>query len=94
MQEWTFHIKGRVQGVFFRVNTVKFVKQKLPNLKGYVKNLYNGSVEVVACGTTEELETLTTFLKQGPPSAQVASLTIKKKENDFDSTFVDFVISY
>lgn len=49
-----FH--GRVQGVFFRKTTESYATS-LP-VKGYVRNLDDGSVELVASGSPETLETL------------------------------------
>ena len=58
------HIEGRVQGVGFRY----FVKQSARdlNLTGWVRNRWNGAVEVAAEGTKESLETLLRDLRQGP----------------------------
>jgi|TARA_B100002003_G_scaffold195421_1_gene185246 acylphosphatase len=47
-------ISGRVQGVFFRHNTNK-IANKL-GLTGFVRNLGNRDVEVVAEGTEEKLK--------------------------------------
>ena len=49
-------ISGRVQGVFFRYNTNK-VANKL-GLKGFVRNLSDGCVEVVAEGSEDKLKEL------------------------------------
>ena len=49
-----FH--GRVQGVFFR-KTAESYATPLP-IKGYVQNLDDGSVELVASGSPESLDNL------------------------------------
>ncbi len=71
-------VVGLVQGVFFRDST-REVAQKL-GIRGTVCNLYDGSVEIIAEGTEEELHTLIKFAKQGPPSAKVYNIDIKWKD--------------
>lgn len=68
-----FHVSGRVQGVFFRASA-REQAQKL-YLTGYAKNLGDGSVEVLACGTDESLDALERWLQRGPPSARVEKVT-------------------
>ena len=62
-------VYGYVQGVFFRA----FVSQRASELglSGYVRNLPNSAVEVVAEGEKNQLEKLIGHLKVGPPSAKV-----------------------
>ena len=50
--EATFY--GRVQGVGFRFTAIRFAEDF--SLKGYVKNLPDGSVEVVAEGKEDDLK--------------------------------------
>lgn len=66
------YLSGRVQGVGFR----HFVRQNAQdlNLKGWVRNLSDGRVEVTAEGPRENLETLKSKLRSGPPSARVEGL--------------------
>lgn len=47
------NVKGIVQGVFFRART-KSIADSM-NVKGYVKNLYDGSVKVVCECADEDL---------------------------------------
>jgi acylphosphatase len=67
-----FRVTGRVQGVFFRDST-RQVAQNL-ELTGYARNMPDGSVEVLACGSSEALERLAEWLQSGPPSARVANV--------------------
>lgn len=62
-------ISGLVQGVGFRW----YVKRRADRLglKGWVKNLPTGQVEVVAEGPEEALRQLEEFLHKGPPAARV-----------------------
>jgi acylphosphatase len=64
-----FIVTGRVQGVFFRASTRDFALQL--GVAGYAKNREDGSVEVVASGSTEALAALFAWLHHGPPAARV-----------------------
>ncbi|HEY9130555.1 MAG TPA: acylphosphatase [Dyella sp.] len=67
-----FIVSGRVQGVFYRASTRE---QALAlGLTGYAKNLDDGSVEVLACGGADALDTLERWLWQGPPAARVRAV--------------------
>ena len=68
-----FNVRGRVQGVFFRAST-RNEAQRL-GLTGYAKNLPDGSVEVLACGTLPALDELERWLHAGPPAARVDAVT-------------------
>jgi acylphosphatase len=67
-------IRGRVQGVGYRA----FVRRRALDLKisGYVENLPDGRVEVVAEGERSELEHLLVLLREGPPHADVEDIDI------------------
>ena len=67
----SFHayIYGRVQGVFFRSYLAKNAREL--GLVGFVRNLSNGSVEVLAEGDKQQLEKLIEFMKHGPSAARV-----------------------
>ena len=65
----SFHVIGRVQGVWFRASTVACA-QKL-GLTGWVRNRSDGSVEGCAEGAMENLDKLKVFLQHGPEQAQV-----------------------
>ena len=67
-------VKGRVQGVCFRYYTHE--KAISLNLKGYVKNLSDGSVDVHVCGKKQEIETLIEWLHIGPPMAEVGEVIV------------------
>lgn len=65
-------ITGRVQGVGFRW----FVREKARRfgLSGWVRNLPDGSVEVIASGDAGQLELLRSELQRGPSGASVRAL--------------------
>lgn len=62
-------VRGRVQGVGFRYH-VERVANRL-RVRGYVRNLSDGSVEVYAIGTTDQLFELSGHLWKGPRFADV-----------------------
>ena len=69
-------VKGRVQGVGYRW----FARQVARELgvKGFVRNLPNGDVEVVAQGEEEVLNLLIRELNRGPAFAHVVDMEIKE----------------
>jgi len=66
-------IEGRVQGVSYRY----FVERSAAplNLTGWVRNRWDGNVEVTAEGKREDLDQLLKFLHRGPRSAVVSKVT-------------------
>jgi acylphosphatase len=71
-------ITGRVQGVCFRASAVRFVETNHLDIKGYVKNLPNGDVEILAQGKEDDLDLLYEWLKHGPSLAKVLGVNIVK----------------
>jgi acylphosphatase len=71
-------VSGRVQGVFFRAHT-RDLAQRL-GLSGFVRNLPDGRVEVVAEGPEEKLQELIEFCHRGPPLAHVTNVEIRWEE--------------
>ncbi len=67
-------VRGRVQGVGFRFHTQERA-QRL-GLNGWVKNLPDGSVEVMAAGPRPVLEDFLRFLRVGPNAAGVAEVRV------------------
>ena len=63
MESYRLIVHGKVQGVFYR----KFIAQKLRQMgvRGYVRNLPDGTVEVVVRATEEELEAILDVLPEG-----------------------------
>ena len=62
-------VKGNVQGVGFRYHTLKSAQDN--HLTGWVRNRYDGRVEVMAEGEHEDLNSLLMDLRKGPISAEV-----------------------
>jgi acylphosphatase len=65
-----FLVQGEVQGVGFRWFVAREA-QRL-GLRGFVRNLKDGSVEVIAAGTPEAVAALERALGAGPRLARVA----------------------
>lgn len=65
-------LNGRVQGVGFRA-FVDYSANQL-NLKGWVRNRWDGSVEVLAEGERSTLEEFLVLLRSGPRAANVTDL--------------------
>ncbi|HUA80594.1 MAG TPA: acylphosphatase [Dyella sp.] len=80
-----FLVAGRVQGVFFRASTRNEALRL--GLDGYARNLSDGRVEVVACGTAEALDQLEQWLWQGPPAARVDEVLRREHESSVQKGF-------
>jgi acylphosphatase len=65
-------VTGKVQGVFYRKHT-EAIGLNL-GLSGWVRNLENGSVEIVAQGPKSALLQLVQWAHQGSPKSKVASV--------------------
>ncbi len=75
MLQMTLIIKGKVQRVGFRYSVMDFVlTSKLP-IVGHVRNMPDGSVNVIAQGDIEALKELHRFCTKGPPRAEVREVT-------------------
>ena len=83
-------IKGQVQGVYYRQNTLR--KGKQLELKGYVRNLKEGTVEVIAEGPEEKLKELIQFCENNPGESKVEKVNIKYEEPK--NQFKDFTTKY
>ncbi|HSD29091.1 MAG TPA: acylphosphatase [Vicinamibacteria bacterium] len=72
MAAFRFRVQGRVQGVGYRYFVMR--EAELRGVTGYVRNLADGSVEVVAEGSDETLSDLEGRLRDGPAFSQVDSV--------------------
>lgn len=66
------YVSGRVQGVWFRASTK--TEAEALGLTGWVRNLADGRVEVIACGEKESVNKLRDWLQHGPQLAEVTDL--------------------
>lgn len=82
-----YEISGRVQGVGFRYFAERVANQL--GVRGYVKNRWDGTVEVYAIGDENSLEEFKRHLAEGPRSARVSSIeesneTVRKEYSRFE----------
>lgn len=76
MQTIRIKVEGRVQGVFFRQSTQEKANQL--GIKGTVKNCDDDSVEIIATGSKEQLDKLVAWCREGPPKANVISVSTQE----------------
>jgi acylphosphatase len=69
-------VAGRVQGVYYRAATADEAARL--SLDGWVKNLADGRVEVVAAGERESIAALARWLWKGPPAARVDAVYVEE----------------
>lgn len=82
-------ITGRVQGVFFRGATRNIARQY--NIKGLVKNNYDGSVYIEAEGETNNLNMFIKWCFKGPDHADVKEVIIEEGPvNDFKTFYIKY----
>jgi len=72
------YIKGTVQGIFFR----QFIKENAErhNVKGFVRNLEDGRVEVFAEGDIENVEKVIELCKIGPKHSRIENVEVKEEK--------------
>ncbi|MDH5764525.1 MAG: acylphosphatase [Gammaproteobacteria bacterium] len=70
-----YRVYGRVQGVFYRASAQEQAEQL--GLTGWVRNLPDGCVEAVACGSEQQLTSFENWLQQGSAMARVENLDIE-----------------
>ena len=71
-------VSGKVQGVGFR----KYTQNKAEQLGvvGFVQNLSDGTVKIVAAGEDDRVDALINWAKSGSPPAKVDNLEIETME--------------
>ncbi|MCX6650074.1 MAG: acylphosphatase [Methanomassiliicoccales archaeon] len=70
--------KGKVQGVYFRQYARRWAE--MLSIKGYVKNMPDGSVQAVFEGQRQAVQEIIRKLKNEHPQAEVAQMEIKVEE--------------
>lgn len=87
-------VSGRVQGVCFRHNVSNFVKKRLKECRGYVKNLPDGRVEILILATEAELLTLEKFCQTSISLAEVKEFKFIEAQVDESSLGQSFIVSH
>jgi len=80
IETYYVRVRGVVQGVGFRHATVRCAHAL--GIRGWVANLEDGSVEVLAQGAANQIDRLLSWLRHGPPAAQVTELTCEERACD------------
>jgi acylphosphatase len=65
-------VAGRVQGVYYRASARS--RAQALGLTGYARNLPDGRVEVLACGSPAAVQAFCEWLWEGPPAAHVTAV--------------------
>ena len=75
MLHYNIRVKGRVQGVFFRVSTQKEAIRL--GLKGFVRNEHDGTVYLEVEGEQEPIDQLLSWIgRGGPPRGEVHNIDL------------------
>ena len=85
MKHLNISIRGKVQGVFFRLTTKAVADQV--GVRGFVVNLKDGSVYIEAEGDDFALDSLLEFCEEGPEGAIVESVEAQEGELKSFSNF-------
>lgn len=78
-------ISGKVQGVFYRASA-KEIAERL-NILGWVKNTAEGEVEIMACGSQENVNQFIEWCKKGPAGAIVTHIKISESDEKCPNEF-------
>lgn len=74
LQTISIIVSGKVQGVYFRHSTRE--KATALGITGFVKNLPDRSVYIIATGIKEQLDDLAAWCRLGPPKAEVTDVQV------------------
>ena len=80
MIAWRLVIRGRVQGVGYRM-AMTGVASTL-GVAGWVRNRRDGTVEAVVQGDAAQVENVLAWCRRGPPGARVTAITTLALEVD------------
>jgi len=73
-------VSGTVQGVYYRASARR--EGALRGLRGWVRNLSDGSVELRLQGRAEAVDAMLEWCREGPPAARVSRLTVRDAPAD------------
>ncbi|CAB1082714.1 acylphosphatase [Alkalispirochaeta odontotermitis] len=83
-------ISGRVQGVFFRMETKRAADRF--GVSGWVRNLKDGTVEALFEGEKERVDAVIDWCREGPPHADVTDVSVIWSE--YSGEFSGFNIAF
>ncbi len=90
MRRLEAYISGVVQGVGFRYYTRKMAKES--GVTGFVMNMNDGKVFLVAEGSDEQLEKFLSTIRQGPVHAIVKK--VESMQREATGEFSNFTVRY
>ena len=73
-------ITGEVQGVGYRIWATRTAAGL--GLRGWVRNRFDGSVEVLATGAADAVSAMVEACRRGPRAAQVTAVSLAEAEDD------------
>ncbi|MDF0534271.1 acylphosphatase [Shewanella yunxiaonensis] len=82
-------IRGKVQGVGFRYSALQ--KANALGVTGYVSNMDDGSVQILAQGAFPAVDQLIAWCETGPANAKVDNVFVE--EDEADEIYLDFSIT-
>jgi len=83
-------ISGRVQGVFFRMETLRAAQRY--GVSGWVRNKAEGTVEALFEGDKESVDSILKWCNKGTPPAKVERVNVNWE--DYTGEFEEFRITY
>jgi acylphosphatase len=83
-------ISGKVQGVFFRMETLKAAQ--LHGVSGWVRNKTDGTVEALFEGDKTSIDLILEWCRKGSPPAKVEKTDVNWE--DYTGEFEGFKITY
>jgi acylphosphatase len=83
-------ISGRVQGVFFRMETMRAADRM--GVTGWVRNKRDGTVEAIFEGDRPTVEAMLNWCREGPPHARVTD--VKPEWEQYSGEFERFDVTY
>ena len=83
-------VDGRVQGVAYRFFAEKYAARL--GITGWVRNLADGRVEVLAEGASHQVETFLERLREGPSLARIDGFDVRREPSTGE--FPDFRIAF
>lgn len=83
-------IKGKVQGVCYRMETARAAEDHKVN--GWVMNRPDGTVEALFEGDADQVEKMLDWCRQGPPAASVTDVEVEEKP--YTGEHSNFTIRY
>lgn len=90
MHIYKFIIKGKVQGVFYRKSIQQIAS--MGQIPGYIRNLKDGSVEVVAALHDDQVNDFLTILTNGSPLSSVEHIDYHVGDDEDDIIYDGFEI--